>query len=79
MYDPELYRSKDEVERWKQHDPIPSFVERVPVGLLNDEDFEAIEGEVATELDEAVAYAEGGTLEPVGDLTRHLTYEGTAA
>jgi pyruvate dehydrogenase E1 component alpha subunit len=79
MYDPELYRSKDEVERWKQHDPIPGFVERVPAGLLNDEDFEAIEGEVATELDEAVAYAEGGTLEPVGDLTRHLTYEGTAA
>jgi pyruvate dehydrogenase E1 component alpha subunit len=25
MYDPELYRGKDEVERWKQRDPIHAF------------------------------------------------------
>ena len=29
MYDPELYRSKDEVEQWKQRDPIPAFIDRV--------------------------------------------------
>ena len=25
MYDPELYRGKEEVERWKQRDPIPAL------------------------------------------------------
>ena len=24
MYDPELYRNKEEIEHWKQRDPIPS-------------------------------------------------------
>lgn len=80
MYDPELYRSKEEVERWKQHDPIPGFVERMTAaGLLSAVDVQAIEDEVARELEEAVAYAEGGTLEPVADLTRHLAYEGEPA
>ena len=79
MYDPELYRTKDEVERWKEHDPIASFVEGMAAGMLNEEDLDAIEGEVATELDEAIAYAERGTLEPVAELSRHVTYEGEAA
>ena len=25
MYDPDLYRTKDEIEHWKQHDPIPAL------------------------------------------------------
>ena len=29
MYDPDLYRSKEEIERWKQHDPDPG-AERSP-------------------------------------------------
>ena len=29
MYDPELYRSKDEVEQWKRRDPIPPFRARL--------------------------------------------------
>jgi TPP-dependent pyruvate/acetoin dehydrogenase alpha subunit len=80
MYDPELYRPKDEVERWKQHDPITTFVERATAeGLLDDADVDAVEAEVAAELDEAVAFAERGTLEPVDDLTRHVVFEGTIA
>jgi TPP-dependent pyruvate/acetoin dehydrogenase alpha subunit len=79
MYDPELYRTKEEVEHWKEHDPISTFVERVRGDVLSDDDVQSIEAEVATELDQAVAYAEGGTLEPVGDLARHVTYEGMVA
>jgi TPP-dependent pyruvate/acetoin dehydrogenase alpha subunit len=78
MYDPELYRSKEEVERWKQHDPIDAFAERVGE-LVPESELEAMEGEIAAELDAAVAAAEAGTLEPVADLTRHVTWEGTAA
>lgn len=75
MYDPELYRAKEEVERWKEHDPIPAFVERMK-GVLTDSDVEEIEREVAAELDAAIAAAERGSLEPVTELARHLTFEG---
>jgi pyruvate dehydrogenase E1 component alpha subunit len=78
MYDPELYRSKEEVERWKQHDPITTFIEGID-GLLADSDVEEIEREVSEELEDAVAEAEQGSLEPASELTRHVTFEGAAA
>jgi pyruvate dehydrogenase E1 component alpha subunit len=78
MYDPELYRSKEEVERWKQHDPIDVFADRVRE-LVPEPAVAEIETEIEAELDAAVAAAEAGTLEPVTDLTRHVTWEGEAA
>jgi pyruvate dehydrogenase E1 component alpha subunit len=78
MYDPELYRSKEEVERWKQHDPIDVFADRVRE-LVPERAVAEIETEIEAELDAAVAAAEAGTLEPVTDLTRHVTWEGEAA
>jgi pyruvate dehydrogenase E1 component alpha subunit len=78
MYDPELYRSKDEVERWKQHDPIDVFADRVRE-LVPESAVAEIETEIEAELDAAVAAAEAGSLEPVADLTRHVTWEGEAA
>jgi pyruvate dehydrogenase E1 component alpha subunit len=78
MYDPELYRSKEEVERWKQHDPITTFIKGID-GLLAGSDVEEIEREVSEELEDAVAAAEQGSLEPASELTRHVTFEGAAA
>ena len=75
MYDPELYRSKEEVERWKEHDPIDGFRARVG-DIVSASDIETVEAEVKAELDAAVAAAEAGTLEPVEDLARHVTWEG---
>jgi pyruvate dehydrogenase E1 component alpha subunit len=76
MYDPELYRSKEEVERWKQRDPIALFEARCREhGLLADEDLTAIEVEAAAEVAEAVAFAEAGSWEPVEDLTRFVHSE----
>lgn len=43
--------------------------------VLTDADFESIEREVAEEVDAAVAFAEAGTMEPVGDLTRFVHSE----
>ena len=41
MYDPDLYRSKEEIERWRQHDPIPALETRLKAaGLLGDADLE---------------------------------------
>ena len=73
MFDPELYRDKAEVEKWKEHDPITSFTERcLAEGLLSAEDIAAIEQAVAAEVADAVAYAEAGTLESVDSLARDV-------
>lgn len=79
MFDPELYRSRDEVESWKRRDPIELFRERlVTDGTLSDEDWERMEGDAGEEIDRAVSYAEAGTWEPVEDLTRFVYSEVSA-
>jgi pyruvate dehydrogenase E1 component alpha subunit len=76
MFDPELYRSKAEVEDWKQRCPIESFSQKLKTdGLLGEGEREAIESEVAREISEAVAFAEACSWEPVEDLTRFVTSE----
>jgi pyruvate dehydrogenase E1 component alpha subunit len=66
MADPELYRTKAEVEAWKARDPIAGFVACLRHwGLLGDADLPAIEAAVAAELDAAVREAEAGPWEPV--------------
>ena len=76
MFDPQLYREKSEVEDWKARDPIPSFAGRLEAdGVLTAEDMTRLEQEVAREVEEAVAFAEAGTWEPVEDLTRFVYRE----
>lgn len=77
MFDPELYRSKDEVEEWKKRDPLVLFERHLrEAGIVDDALLEALEAEVAAEIDDAAAFAEGGSLEPVEDLTRHVYRRG---
>jgi TPP-dependent pyruvate/acetoin dehydrogenase alpha subunit len=79
MYDPERYRSKEEVAAWRERDPVGLFTERLRADdLLNDDDLAAIEDDVAAEIDAAVEDARAGTLEPVEDLTRFVTSEAPA-
>ena len=76
MYDPDLYRTKEEIERWKQHDPIPALTERLrSAELLGDEDVEELERSIAREIDEAIAFANAGTFEPVEELERFVYWE----
>jgi len=76
MYDPELYRSKAEVEEWKKRDPISNLAALLKQqGGINDADLAEIERDVAKELDDAVAYAEAGTWEPLSDLERFVCSE----
>ena len=80
MFDPELYRDKAEVEKWREHDPIRTFTDTcVAEGTLTAEDVAAIERAAADEVDEAVAYAEAGTLESVDTLTRDVMTPVTEA
>ena len=76
MFDPELYRTKDEVEEWKLRDPIELLKKRlIEEGLVDDETWTGMENRVGGEIDEAVAFAEAGTWEPVEDLTRFVHSE----
>ena len=71
MFDPELYRSKAEVEQWKKRDPIASFAKRVE-DVVTASDLAAIEADAAAEIAHACAFAEASPLEPVADLLRDV-------
>ena len=79
MYDPERYRTKEEVEAWRERDPLTLFPRYLDdAGLLAAGDVDGIEAAVKAEIDAAVAFAEAGTLEPVEDLTRFVYSERPA-
>lgn len=76
MFDAELYRERDEVEEWKERDPIELFRDQLSAdGVLTDEIWQTMEGDVASEVEAAVAYAEAGDWEPVEDLERFVYSE----
>ena len=80
MYDPDLYRSKEEIERWREHDPIPALsAELQAAGMMSDADLQELERAAAEEIEAAIAFAEAGTLEPVEDLERFVYAEPSAA
>jgi TPP-dependent pyruvate/acetoin dehydrogenase alpha subunit len=76
MYDAELYRSKEEVDRWRRRDPILVHGDRLrAAGALDDALAERLATEVSEEVEAAVAAAEAGTLEAVEDLERFVHAE----
>jgi len=76
MYDPELYRSKEEVEQWKERDPIATFAASLQSsGLVTTDALERLEQQVAAEIEDAIAFAEAAGLEPLEDMMRFLYTE----
>jgi pyruvate dehydrogenase E1 component alpha subunit len=76
MYDPDLYRSKDEIARWRERDPIDGLARRLrDHGWLDDETHAQLDAAVAEEIDDAVAFAEASEPEPVEDLMRFVLAE----
>jgi len=73
MYDAELYRTKDEVSEWKRRDPIATFEQTLhQARLLRDEDLQQLEAAIATEIEDAVAFAEAAPWEPIEDLNKDV-------
>lgn len=73
MFDTQAYRTRGEIEQWKQRDPI----ERLRVWMLENrrigaEESARIDAEIEAEIADAVARAEAGTLEPVEELERFV-------
>jgi len=73
MADPDLYRTKQEIEQWRKRDPIVLFESKLrESGLLTDSDIARIESEISAEVDEAVRFAEASPREPVEDLLKDV-------
>jgi pyruvate dehydrogenase E1 component subunit alpha len=59
MADPEDYRTKEEVARWRERDPLPAFASLLErEGALSAEQRERIEREATERVDAAVSFAE---------------------
>ena len=73
MADPDLYRTKEEIEEWKKRDPIVLFVARLRnLQMLTDSDLESIEADIARELEDAVRFAESSPFESAEDLLKDV-------
>ena len=70
MFDAELYRDKSEVDTWKERDPIPQLAARLErEGHLTPAERQQLDDAALREVQEAVAFAEAGTWEPLEHLT----------
>jgi pyruvate dehydrogenase E1 component alpha subunit len=59
MADPEEYRSKEEVEEWRERDPIQAFARRlVDDDMLEQEEIETLDQEAIDAVDNAVKFAD---------------------
>jgi pyruvate dehydrogenase E1 component alpha subunit len=73
VFDPELYRSRQEVDEWRHRDPIETFAVRLREdGCLDDQRWDRIVADADAVVAAAVEFAEAGTWEPVSDLTRFV-------
>ncbi|MFB6136463.1 MAG: pyruvate dehydrogenase (acetyl-transferring) E1 component subunit alpha [Halobacteriaceae archaeon] len=71
--DPSVYRDADQVERWRERDPIPRLESYLRErGLLDDERVAAVEEAVETEIAEAVAAAEDVEVPAPGEMFAHV-------
>ena len=57
--DPEVYRTKEEVQQWRERDPITVYAKRLQeAGILDQKDFEELDRKAIATVDEAVKFAE---------------------
>jgi len=77
MYDPDRYRGRDEIEHWRERDPLVTFPASMPE-VLDAATVADIERNVAEEIERAIAFAEAGSLEAVADLERFVTMDEAA-
>ena len=74
--DPALYRSKEELQRYQQLDPIERVKrDLIEAAWLSDAGAEQIDEQIQTQIREAVQFADESPLPPLSELTRHVYAE----
>jgi pyruvate dehydrogenase E1 component alpha subunit len=75
--DPEVYRTKEEVEEWRKKDPVTGFRDRLLAeGVLSDEEVERMREAIEQRVTEAVAFADASAEPPLESLYDNLYVVG---
>ncbi len=74
MSDPGLYRTKDEVEEWKRHDPLNRSRAKLTQLGMSDDELGALEDDVKAEIEDAVKFAD--TSPAADEYFRYVVKEG---
>jgi pyruvate dehydrogenase E1 component alpha subunit len=76
MFDPDLYRSKEEIERWKKRCPIQGLKkDLLEKKILDERTLHVFTQEIEQEFTDAILFADSSELEPVQDLEKDIYYE----
>jgi pyruvate dehydrogenase E1 component alpha subunit len=71
--DPEVYREREEVEEWREKDPIESFARRcVEAGVLGERELQEVRDKAEAAVVEAVEFAEASDEPPLDTLYENL-------
>jgi pyruvate dehydrogenase E1 component alpha subunit len=75
--DPEVYRTKEEVEEWRQKDPIEAFATRlVKEGLIGDGELDELRARAEKRVLDAVEFADASSEPPLESLYDNLYVVG---
>ncbi len=75
--DPEVYRTKEEVEEWRKKDPIEAFAERLEAeGVLSEHEREEMRERIEARVLEAVEFADDSPEPPLDTLYDNLYVVG---
>jgi len=79
MFDPELYRDKNEVQQWKKKGPITRLLEVMRgAEALDEADLEAMDEEISERVEEAIEFARASPFESPETLGRFVISEAGA-
>src|SRR5690606_30661003 len=71
--DPEVYRKREEVEEWREKDPIESFAKRcLDAGVLGEREVREAHEKAEEEVQAAVEFADASPEPPLDTLYEHL-------
>jgi pyruvate dehydrogenase E1 component alpha subunit len=75
--DPEVYRTKEEVEEWRQKDPVKVFRDRLLAdGVISESDLEELRERIERRVMDAVEFADNSPEPPLESLYDHLYVVG---
>ncbi|RWM22776.1 pyruvate dehydrogenase (acetyl-transferring) E1 component subunit alpha [Mesorhizobium sp.] len=73
MFDAQLYRTREEIELWRERDPLPRMQKWLEeTHMLSPQELREIEADVEAEIGKAVAFAEQGQWEKIEELERFV-------
>jgi pyruvate dehydrogenase E1 component alpha subunit len=71
--DPEVYREREEVDEWRQKDPIESFARRcIEAGVLGERELQEVQGKAEETVLAAVEFADASEEPPLDTLYENL-------